>query len=271
MADAEVGLSPGAKGNKLGAKLRMNQLEYYAHVPAVIDAAATAQGVPVTKKLQNDVLIGKAKPSKAAKAAAAKVGGREDEVSANILDVAVLQPTKDQAVGMTNAFVKSLGGYAQLQISSSAKSCGVRATRSTSPTFRTRSPLCAREADDADDDQAGHDSADSQAAQGQANGHSACPDDDEHDRKIRPGRTGPVPPSSRHSVSTTQLRRPTPPPRRLLAPWSPPRRFRVVAPGNASASRCDHDHRARRCRRRTKQSGPSSPTSSLTRSPGSSS
>jgi Mrp family chromosome partitioning ATPase len=121
-ASSEVGLSPGAKTNKLGAKLTVKQLKYFAHVPAVIDAAATAQGVPVTKKLQNEIVIGKAKEGKGAKAAAGGGGGKKTKGSGNILDISVLQPTKDGAVGMTNAFVKSLGAYAQIQLSASAKS-----------------------------------------------------------------------------------------------------------------------------------------------------
>ncbi len=123
-ANAEVGLSPGFKSNKLGAKLGVKQLEFYAHLPAVIDAAARAEGVPVTKKLQNGIVIGKAKASKEAQAAAKAGGGGGGgkKGSGTILVVAVLQPSKSKAVSMTNAFVKSLGSYAQIQISSSAKS-----------------------------------------------------------------------------------------------------------------------------------------------------
>jgi capsular polysaccharide biosynthesis protein len=124
-ADSEVGLAPGDKSNKLGAKLGRKQLEYYAHLPAVIDAAARAQGVPVTKKLPNLVVIGKAKPSKQAQAAAkggGGGGGKKEKASGNILEIAVLQPTKDKAVGLTNAFVKSLSAYTQIQISASNKS-----------------------------------------------------------------------------------------------------------------------------------------------------
>ena len=119
-APAQVGLSPGGKGNTLGARLGLKQLEFYAHVPAVIDAAATADGVKVTKKLPNDVVIGKAKVSKEAKAAG-KAGGGGAKKSGSILQISVLQPSKTKAVSMTNAFVAALGSYAQLQFDEQAK------------------------------------------------------------------------------------------------------------------------------------------------------
>jgi Mrp family chromosome partitioning ATPase len=120
-ANAQVGLNPSYKANKLGAKLGLKQLEFYAHLPAVIDAAATAQGVPVNRKLQNEVVVGKAKASKEAKAAGDASGGGK-KGAGSTLQLAVLQPTKTRAVNMTNAFVKSLDAYAQIQLTSSAKS-----------------------------------------------------------------------------------------------------------------------------------------------------
>ena len=168
----------------------------------VIDAAARAQGVPVTKKLQNEVVIGKAKASKAERAAA-KGGRGEDEVfRQHFRTIAVLQPTKARAVGMTNAFVKSLGAYAQLQISSSTKSAEYENQVYISNLQDALAALTPAKPTTPTTHQAGHDSADGQAAQGQANRHSACPDDDEHDRKIRPGRTGPYLPA--HSVPSRQ-------------------------------------------------------------------
>jgi Mrp family chromosome partitioning ATPase len=123
LASAEVGLNPHAKGNNLGAKLGVKQLEFYAHEPAVVDAAATADGVPVTKKLENEVVIGKAKGSKEAAAAAkqAGAGGGGKKGGSAILQIAVLQPTKAKAVSMTNAFVTALDSYSQLQFSNSSK------------------------------------------------------------------------------------------------------------------------------------------------------
>ena len=120
LATAQVGLSPHGKGNTLGAKLSLNQLVYYAHVPAVIDAAATAQGVKVTPKLQNDVIVAKAKKDKQANAAA-KAGGAGKAKSANFLEVGVLQRNKAQSVSMSNAFASALGSYAQLQFDAQQK------------------------------------------------------------------------------------------------------------------------------------------------------
>ena len=138
-ATAQVGLSPGAKGNTLGAKLGLNQLEYYAHVPAVIDAAATADGVKVTKKLPNEVVIGKAKVSKEAQAAG-KVGGGGAKKSKSILQVAVLQPSKTKAVSMTNAFVAALGSYAQLQFDNQTKQADLHPAAVHHEPRRTHSP-----------------------------------------------------------------------------------------------------------------------------------
>lgn len=121
LAPSEVGLSPHAKGNNLGAKLGVKQLEFYAHVPAVVDAAARADGIPITKKLENEVVIGKAKGSKEAAAAAreAGAGGTGKKGGSAILQIAVLQPSKSKAVSMTNAFVTALDSYSQLQFKNS--------------------------------------------------------------------------------------------------------------------------------------------------------
>ena len=93
---------------------------YYAHVPAVIDAAATAQGVKVTPKLQNDVIIAKEKKDKQA-SAAAKAAGSGKPKSAGFLEVGVLQRNKARSVSMSNAFAAALGTYAQLQFDDQQK------------------------------------------------------------------------------------------------------------------------------------------------------
>jgi Mrp family chromosome partitioning ATPase len=104
---AEVGLTPAYKANGLGAKLGLEQLEFFAHEPIVITAAANSVGVPVTKKLINDVETSKSKKGK--KSAS---GG----TSGSVLYLAVLQQSKAKAVKLTNAFVSALDSYAQLQL-----------------------------------------------------------------------------------------------------------------------------------------------------------
>ena len=100
-ASSQLGLTPAYHANSLGAKLGLKQLEFYAQAPAVIAAAAKADGVPSTDKLKNDVVVAKVK----------KPGGH-----GNMLEVAVLQPTRHRAASLTNAFVASLSSYAQLQL-----------------------------------------------------------------------------------------------------------------------------------------------------------
>jgi Mrp family chromosome partitioning ATPase len=107
-----VGLTPSHKGNALGAKLGLNQLEFYAQEPAVLAAAARADGVNYTKKLQADVVVTKAKGK-------GKGGGGIKKQ--NTLQIAVLQQTKSGAVSLTNAFVAALSSYAQLQLANQHK------------------------------------------------------------------------------------------------------------------------------------------------------
>ena len=99
-ANAEVGLTPPYPSNHLGAKLGLRQLEFYAHAPVVIATAARTAGVAYTKALKNDVLVTKS-----------KTHGQP-----NVLDVAVLQPTKGEAVNLTNALVAALAAYSQVQL-----------------------------------------------------------------------------------------------------------------------------------------------------------
>lgn len=104
-AEAQVGLTPQYIGNKLGAKLSLKQLEFYAHSPVVLATAARSIGVPVTKQLENDVYVQKlhspGKPS--------------------VLLLALLQPTKGESAKFTNAFVSALGSYAQVQVADQHK------------------------------------------------------------------------------------------------------------------------------------------------------
>lgn len=100
-ASSVVGLTPPYKANALGAKTGVKQVEFYAHVPAVIAAAAKADGVPLTKAMQSDIVVTKVKnPGK----------------SVNSLDVAVLQSSKGAAASLTNAFVLALTKYTQVQL-----------------------------------------------------------------------------------------------------------------------------------------------------------
>lgn len=99
-ANSVVALAPPYKANALGAKTGIKQVEFYAHVPAVIAAAAHADGVPLTKSLQSDIVVTKAKKTVA-------VGG---------LDVAVLQQSKAGAASLTNKFVAALTTYTQAQL-----------------------------------------------------------------------------------------------------------------------------------------------------------
>jgi len=99
-ATAEIGLAPAYTSNKLGAKLGLKQLAFFAHSPAVIATAAKSDGVRVTGKLKNDVLVTKS-----------RLGGKS-----GVLEVAVLQQTKAGAVSLTNSFVAALEAYAQVQI-----------------------------------------------------------------------------------------------------------------------------------------------------------
>jgi Mrp family chromosome partitioning ATPase len=99
-AASDVGLAPRDKANGLGARVGAKQLEYYAHTPAVIAAAAKADGVPLTNKLRADILVSKAK---------------KQHAHGSILAVSVLQPTKQGAASLTNAFVAALTSYTQLQ------------------------------------------------------------------------------------------------------------------------------------------------------------
>jgi capsular polysaccharide biosynthesis protein len=105
-ANAVMGLAPQYRANGLGAKLGIKQLEFYAHVPAVIAAAAAKQGVPLTNSLKNDIVVGKVKVKGA---------------SASVLEVAVLQHSRSSAVGMTNAFVTTLSAYSQTALAAQNK------------------------------------------------------------------------------------------------------------------------------------------------------
>ena len=138
LASAQVALNPSGKGNTLGAKISLKQLVFYAHVPAVIDAAANAAGVKVTPKLQNDLFIGKAKGNKQTKAEVRAGGGGKGK-SAPFLEVGVLQPTKARSISMSNAFANALGSYAQLQLDDAAKEKGEQRGSSSSRISRTRS------------------------------------------------------------------------------------------------------------------------------------
>ncbi len=106
---SDVGLTPAAASNGLGAKLSAKQLEFFAQAPAVMAAAARADGVPLTNKLESDVVVGKAKKKHA------------KGTHGNILAISVLQPTKHGAASLTNAFVASLSSYAQLQLANVQK------------------------------------------------------------------------------------------------------------------------------------------------------
>jgi Mrp family chromosome partitioning ATPase len=100
-APAKLGLTPSNPTNQLGSKLGIRQLAFYAHAPAVLAAAASADNVPLTPGMASDVIATKAHVPGAA---------------ASTLQVAVLQPTKHGAVSLTNAFVSALSSYAQLQL-----------------------------------------------------------------------------------------------------------------------------------------------------------
>jgi capsular polysaccharide biosynthesis protein len=108
-AVSEVGLNPNYQGNKLGAKLSISQLEFYAHQPAVIEAAAKAQHVPVTNKLRNDIVLTKSKKKSSS-------GSSGSSGSKDIIGVAVLQRKKDEAVSFTNSFVTALDSYSAAQL-----------------------------------------------------------------------------------------------------------------------------------------------------------
>ena len=102
-SNSTVGLAPSYPANELGAKVGIKQLQFYAHSPVVLDSAAKADGVTVSKQLKNDVVVGKA---------SADGGGKRS----GLLQLAVVQPTKAQAVSLTNAFVTALGAYVQVQL-----------------------------------------------------------------------------------------------------------------------------------------------------------
>jgi Mrp family chromosome partitioning ATPase len=118
-ATAEVGLPPHSKGNGLGAKLGVRQLEFYAEEPAVLATAAKAYGVPVTNALKTDVVVGKTKKKGKKGSSGSSGGGGGAKVG--ILDVAILQPTKDGAANFTNDFVGALSAYADGQLASQYK------------------------------------------------------------------------------------------------------------------------------------------------------
>ena len=120
MADAEVGLTPAYKANLLGAKVALSQIKFYAHSPVVLATAAKTAGVPVTQNLEKDVVVTKQKGN----------GGKGGGKAGGVLVVAVLQPTRYQAVTVTNAFVSALGAYTQVQLANTTR------PRSTS-TLRT--------------------------------------------------------------------------------------------------------------------------------------
>jgi Mrp family chromosome partitioning ATPase len=105
-AASEVGLAPRDNANGLGARLGAKQLEFYAQAPAVIATAARADGVPLTNKLRTDILVSKAK---------------KQHAHGSILAISVLQPTKQGAASLTNAFVAALSSYSQLQLANLAK------------------------------------------------------------------------------------------------------------------------------------------------------
>jgi Mrp family chromosome partitioning ATPase len=99
-APAQVGLNPSYPDNKLGAKLGLKQLAFYAHAPAVVATAAKAAGVPITNHLTSDVVVTKTKtPGKP-----------------GTLTLAVRQPTKSRAVSLTNALVAALASYTHVQL-----------------------------------------------------------------------------------------------------------------------------------------------------------
>lgn len=100
-APSHVGLTPPFGKNGLGSKVGAKQIEFYAQAPAVIAAAAKAAGVPLTKDLRSDIVVAKVKLH----------GGH-----GAILDVSVLQPTKNGAASLTNAFVTALASYTQIQL-----------------------------------------------------------------------------------------------------------------------------------------------------------
>jgi hypothetical protein len=105
-ADAQVGLAPPYNANKLGAKVGLKQVEFYAHSPVVLATAARTAGVPYTSSLKNDVVVTKSKTP--------------GQHSSTLL-LAVLQPTKGRAVSLTNAFTAALGAYAQVQLADNQK------------------------------------------------------------------------------------------------------------------------------------------------------
>ena len=100
-APSHVGLTPPYGKNGLGSKVGAKQIEFYAQAPAVITAAAKAAGIPVTNDLRSDIVVTKVKLH----------GGH-----GSILEVSVLQPTKQRAVSLTNAFVTALASYTQIQL-----------------------------------------------------------------------------------------------------------------------------------------------------------
>jgi capsular polysaccharide biosynthesis protein len=104
-ASAEVGVAPQYPANKLGAKVGVTQLEFFARSPVVLATAAHQAGVPVTNKLKNSVVVSKAKHGQ----------------KTSVLLVAVQQPTKHKAVELTNDFASALGGYAQSQLQNQHK------------------------------------------------------------------------------------------------------------------------------------------------------
>jgi capsular polysaccharide biosynthesis protein/Mrp family chromosome partitioning ATPase len=104
-ANAQVGVNPPYPANKLGAKVGVRQLAFYAKNPAVLAAAAQQAGVTVTDKLKNSVIVSNQKKG----------------AHTTILNVAVLQPTKQDAVTMTNDFADALGAFAQTQLANQNK------------------------------------------------------------------------------------------------------------------------------------------------------
>ncbi len=100
-APAQMGLNPPYGSNGLGAKVSVKQVEFYAQAPAVMAAAAKADGIAFTNQLRSDVMLAKV-----------KIPG----VHGSILEVSVLQPTKHEAASLTNAFVAALASYTQVQL-----------------------------------------------------------------------------------------------------------------------------------------------------------
>ena len=143
-AVSDLGLTPSAPGNRLGAKLSVKQLEFYVHQPAVIAAAAKAENVKVTNKLRNDVVITKSKKS--------TVTQKDKEA---IVAVAVLQRTKPDAVNFTNAFVVALDAYTAGAARGAAEERGRHPDRvPPQPRGRDRGPPAQDQDQDDDDDDA---------------------------------------------------------------------------------------------------------------------